>query len=77
MPNEKAVGPDIRKAIDDMVGSNPDTVADILEALALACEETADHVAINWQDRRGCESWLKIAGKIHDTLTYFEHNKPY
>lgn len=58
MASEK--GRDLRRAIDDYVGSggHPGLV---LEALESALHETASHLETNWQDRAAARVWEKLA----------------
>jgi hypothetical protein len=52
---------EIRKYVDLCIGSRPETVFELLDAMVTAMHETADHLASNWQDRRTSAVWTKAA----------------
>lgn len=67
----------IRKVIDDLVGADPDAVGYILDALHDACDATAEHVRINWQDSDSARAWVKIGVAIERARNTFTSFKPY
>ena len=67
---------DIEKHVDQWVGERPEAVEEVLDALATAVRETADHVASTWQDRQMAKAWEKVAGIIDRCRASVNRNKP-
>ena len=68
---------EIHNTIDDWVGSDPDSVRTILDALYEACCKTASHLTEDWQDRESSRDWERIAKAVDQAGVAFERYKPY
>ncbi len=67
---------DIQDQVDQWVGERPEAVEEVLDALATAVRETADHVRSNWQDREMAKAWEKVAGIIDRCRTSVNREMP-
>ena len=55
---------EIEKTVDNWIGERPESILDILDAIATSCRNTSEHLESNWQDRKSAKQWDKIASKI-------------
>jgi hypothetical protein len=53
---------ELADSLEDLVDRS--SLSDVLEALEGMCDEKADHVATNWQDRPLSKQWAKAARAI-------------
>lgn len=68
---------DVRRAIDDCIGSKSECIVTVLESAAQSARETADHVASNWQDRKMARAWTGIANDIDRTAQRVKGKLPF
>ena len=67
---------DIQAAVDGWVGSNPDAVEWVLDALAESVRQTAAHAESNWQDEATARAWEKVANIIDRARRSVNLHKP-
>jgi hypothetical protein len=67
---------DIETQVDQWVGERPEAIEEVLDALATAVRETAEHLRTNWQDRATAKQWDKVAGIIDRCRASVNRNKP-
>jgi hypothetical protein len=63
--------------LDEVVGSSPEAVGDILGRLAEVVGFTADHMRSNWQDESGAKAWEKIALAIDLAKLAYDREHPF
>ena len=68
---------EINDFVDQAVGSRPEAVGDILDALIAATEETSEHVRTNLQDEYAGRAWDRISAGIGKAIDTYEKFKPF
>ncbi len=63
--------------VDQAVGSRPEAVGDILDALITAIGETSEHARTNWQDERIAKAWDRISAAVGKAKDKYEELKPF
>ena len=57
---------ELGQLIDDEIGTKPESLVDILEAIGQACHQTAAHLVENWQDNASAKYWERNARIIEN-----------
>jgi hypothetical protein len=48
---------ELKRLIDNEIGSRPEAIEDILEAVSESIYKTAEHLRGNWQDEKAARAW--------------------
>ena len=63
--------------VDQAVGSRPEAVGDILDALITAIGETSEHVRTTWQDEGMAKAWDRIGNAVGKAKDKYTELKPF
>jgi ribosomal protein S15P/S13E len=56
----------MKESLESMLDRAPGGLKEILNLLAEICQEKADHLESNWQDRISAQGWMNVADKISE-----------
>jgi hypothetical protein len=55
---------ELKRLIDNEIGSRPEAIEDILEAVSESIYKTAEHLRYNWQDEKAAKAWEAASAVI-------------